>query len=71
MHERLLRFHGGCLRRLTARLCAASAEIGTFNEAPIEDLKMAQLSIYHSPMKKLRYSLFENHLRKTMDDLEA
>lgn len=30
---------------------------------------MTQLS--HSPMKKLRYSLFENHLRKTMNDLEA
>ena len=32
---------------------------------------MTQLSIHHGPMKKLRYSLFETHLRKTMDNLEG
>ncbi len=70
-YQRLLQFHEECLRRLTARFYAASAEIETFIEAPIKDLNLAQLSIQHGPMKKLRYSLFENHLQKTIDDLEA
>ena len=47
MYERLLQSHEGCLRRFSARLSAANAEIETFNGASIDDLNMTQLEILH------------------------
>ena len=70
-HEKLLEFHEACLRRLTARFYAASAEIETFTETPTETVSLTQLPLHNGPFKKLRYSLFENHLRKTISELEA
>ena len=69
-NERLRQFHEECLRRLIAKLCASSAEIETFTDAQ-GDLPLSQLAIKNRPMKRLRYSLFENHLRKMIECLEA
>ena len=68
---RLQQFHGECLRRLISKLCAASAEIETFTDGETESLTLSQFSVNHGPMKRLRYSLFENHLQKTVKSLEA
>ena len=69
-HDRLRQFHEECLRRLITKLCAASAEVETFTDAQLEDLNLAKPSINSRPLRKLRYSLFENHLRKTIQSLE-
>ncbi|KAL8790277.1 MAG: hypothetical protein Q9195_006435 [Heterodermia aff. obscurata] len=69
-HARLQQFHEECLRRLIAKLCAASVEVETFVDAQIEDLNLMQLSVHARPVRKLRYSLLENHLKKTIQSLE-
>lgn len=70
-NERLRQFHEECLRRLITKLCAADAEVETFLDTKNEDLDMTRLAINHGPIKRIRYSLFESHLRKTIDSLEA
>ena len=52
-------------------MCAASAEVETFTDKQIEDLSLVNLSINKGPLKKLRYSLLESHLRRTIDNLES
>lgn len=69
-NERLQSFHEACLRRLYTKIQAADAEIETFIEKN-EDVSISQISLNHRRLRKVRYSLFEPHLRKAIADLEA
>ena len=70
-HERLRRFHEECVRRLTVKLCAANAQIEIYTDGPIEEVSLTQVFKAYSPARKLRYTMFEKQLEKTIDDLVA
>ena len=68
-HERLRLFHEECVRRLTAKLCAANAAIKIFTDEPVEESSRTQVFKAYSPARKLRYTMLEKHLEKTIHDL--
>ena len=68
---RLPQFHEECLRRLIAKIWAANAEVETYTDGKTEDVSLTHLSFNDSPLKKVRYALFESHLRKMVGSLQA
>ncbi|KAL8969165.1 MAG: hypothetical protein Q9183_002123 [Haloplaca sp. 2 TL-2023] len=69
--ERLRRFHEQCLRRLSVKIFAATAEVEAYTDGKMEDVSLTNLSLNLGPINKIRYSLFESHLRKTTESLQA
>lgn len=51
-------------------MSAASAEVESYAEGKLDDRSILQVSIKQGPLKKIRYSLLEKHLQKTIRSLE-